>query len=122
MIKLTKNQIKDNFLIVLKINDYEKVKYLFSNSAPTAGWYGKYGKNADVYLISDFDIAIVIGYCPFWNQEILDGSLKIWNDKAYKILNQEGATVKEKERALYNLKLDFYKSARQAYFDAKERI
>ena len=116
MIKLTKNQIMDSFLIVLRIDNFEEIGCMFVDSMPAGRRLGKYGNNEDVYIIADFDMAIVVGNNTFGNFELSNHELKKWNDKAYEILNQKGTTIGEKEKALYNLKFDFYKAVGKMYY------
>lgn len=116
MLKLTKNQIMDNFLIVLRIDNFKEIGCMFVDSMPAGRRLGKYGNNEDVYIIADFDIAIVVGNNTFGNFELSNEELKKWDDKASKILNQNGTAFGEKGKALYNLKYDFYKFVREEYF------
>lgn len=116
MIKLTRSQIMKNFLIVLRIGNHDKVKNLFDNLLPSGVWFGRYGWNANIYVVGAFDMAIVAGNNTFGNFELSREELKKWDDKAYEILSQKGTTVGEKNRAIYYLNYDFYKYVREEYF------
>lgn len=92
-IKTTEKEIKRNFKKIYYCNycDINNLLSVYNADYYTAG---KYGWNADVYVIG-FDTVIVTGYRPF-------GNIKIEN---YKELEEQAKKILKNEKTTKEIKL-----------------
>ena len=121
-IKLTQKDIRDNFFTIAV--GYCDLQTLLSMEGTAFYTAGIYGKNADVYIYTDRNAAIVTGYRPGGADVRLDyETARAWETKAKdakaKAMARPYSTAGELRAQLHDMVIDMIEEARAEFIASK---